>query len=88
MSSAPVRATSMAMSPMWLTCDHWSISPNPMASLRFREVGLGVTVCGVRALTISIGPLSWEGMACRGKVRCLCHVVGVGGTYGECEWHN
>ena len=32
MSSTPVRATSMAMSPMWLSCNHWSISPNPMAA--------------------------------------------------------
>ena len=54
-----MRATSMAMSPMWLSCNHWSISPNTMASLRFREVGLGVNVCDVRALNISVVLVSW-----------------------------
>ncbi len=39
MSSTPVRATSMAMSPMWLSCNQRSMSPNPMASLRFVRLG-------------------------------------------------
>ena len=39
----------MAMSPMWLSCNHWSISPNPMASLRFVSVGWDVCVWLVRA---------------------------------------
>ena len=29
----------MAISPMRLSCNHWSMSPNPMASLRFVKLG-------------------------------------------------
>ena len=55
MSSTPVLATSMAMSPMWLSCNHWRISPNPMASLRFVKWVGTVCVYDVRARVMGGG---------------------------------
>ena len=52
MSSTPVLASSMAMSPMWLSCNHWRISPNPMASLRFVKWVGNVCVWDVRARVV------------------------------------
>ena len=61
MSSTPVLATSMAMSPMWLSCNHWRISPNPMASLRFVKWVGTVCVYDVRARVMEGGLISYVG---------------------------
>ena len=58
MSSTPVLATSMAMSPMWLSCNHWRISPNPMTSLRFVKWVGTVCMCNVRARVMGGGMIS------------------------------
>ena len=75
MSSIPVLATSMAMSPMWLSCNHWRISPNPMTSLRFVKLVGTVCMCNVRARVMGGGDgilggfgLLWELLWYRGYV--------------------